>query len=76
MANEIATNQELEILWFSDTEALCAKNEKAVFIAERSYADRGTIKIAADHRAEVERLGSVVITELGLEFQRWWRRAR
>jgi len=75
MANEIATNQGLEILWFSDAEALCAQNEKAVFVAERSYATRGTIKIASDQRAEVERLGSVVITELGLEFQRWWRRA-
>src|SRR5215831_14210502 len=74
MANEIALNQGLEILWFSDSEALCARNEKAVLIAERSYFTRGTIKIASNQRTEVDRLGRVVIAALDLEFQRWWRR--
>jgi hypothetical protein len=74
-ATEIAKGHDLEILWLSDSEALCARRDKTVFIAERSYTTRGTIKIASGTREEVQRLGSIVINELGLAFQRWWRHA-
>ncbi|MBV8819410.1 MAG: hypothetical protein JO022_13715 [Acidobacteriaceae bacterium] len=76
MAKEIAESQGFEVQRFSDSEALCAKREKTVFICERSYATFGTMKIASERREEVERLGSIVINQHGLEFQRWWKRAK